>query len=62
MSVVIKVVSILMVMITAGNSAYVPAPFSLQNMNIQSVAVSASFYDFLTFNFNSELNLLIGQF
>lgn len=55
---VIKVISIFLVLIVVSDGAYVPAPFTLHNLNIQSVSVNGSFFNFMNFNFNGNLKLI----
>lgn len=55
MSIILKVVTIFGVVILAGfTEARVAAPFALTNVNIQTVSVNASFFNFMTVSFNGN--------
>lgn len=56
MSIIIKVVAIFGAVLLAGTAVEtrVPAPFALTNVNIQSMSVNASFFNFVTVSFNGN--------
>lgn len=58
MSILVKTFVLLSAVLVAGNvrlvEANVPAPFRLTNLNIQSVSLNASFFNFMTMSFNGN--------
>jgi hypothetical protein len=55
MSIILKVVTIFGAVLLAGMvEARVPAPFALTNVNIQSISVNASFFNFMSVTFNGN--------
>lgn len=58
MSILVKTFVFLSAVLVAGNvrlvEANVPAPFRLTNLNIQSVSVNASLFNFMTLSFNGN--------
>lgn len=55
----VKFLAFLSVVLVIGMvDANIPAPFTLTNLNIQSISVNASLFNFMTLSFNGNKEIL----